>query len=507
MKRTSMQLMIVIAVAAVCIGIRENVRAADEPVVELSERLTADLPGATGDEPAFVREWKAFAEASDEPGDKRWVELISHPNAIKLSNAWSKWRGFDAPSLVEKARADGKIPAEVKPGLVITAENVDSIPGIDKLLTKEHIAQLKNKDWYGFKKIRVVPTSHYYLNAGRLKGFAAETGEFALNEETGALKIKNCTTCEEGQTVPETWGAKSVRIPFVPNPKTGLELIYAYALHNVASDNLYFKPIEFILCDKNNKIERTYSAHLWWQNFWGRTTYEPTPYLPNTPDTKYQGGAIFFTHPLDVKGLCGARVRHFDPDIDDSFAVFVPFLKRTRILAGSDTQDPLCAGCDLIWDDWRSFWQRVDPRQTEYTIESTDDFILALPERGMVSDQFKMSNCTFDDVEMEIRPVYRLHLKDKSGKYVYSERRIWIDKDWWYMQEEHRYDAQGRMWRNWIDVRYWDPRTGEAMWRNVIITDPINRHGTIIKMNVDFTQAMTGTKQEYFDIESLKSYQ
>jgi hypothetical protein len=481
--------------------------AAEDPVLANAERMTQGLPGATDEEPAFVRDWRAFAETSDRPEDKRWVELISSPNAIRLSNAWSAWRAFDAPSLVEQARKEGKISADVKPGLVITADNVDSIPGLDKLLTPQHIDQIKSKDWYGFKKVRVVPTSHYYLNAGKLKGFIEEKGEFLLDPETGGLKIKNCTTCKPGETVAEDWGQKSVKIPFTPIPKTGLELIWAYALHNVASDDLYFKPIEFILCDKNNNVERTYSAHLWWKNFWGRGSWDPMPSLPSARSDQYQGGAIFFTHPLDVKGLCGARIRHFDPNTEDSFAVFIPFLKRTRILAGSDTQDPLCAGCDLLWDDWRSFWQRVDPRETEYTIESTDDFILALPERGLVGDQFDIENCQYDEVQMEIRPVYRLHLKDKTGRYVYSQRRIWIDKDWWYMQEEHRYDATGRMWRNWIDVRYWDPRTGEAQWRNVIITDPINKHGTLLRMNTDFTQSMHGTKLEYFDVESLRSYQ
>lgn len=479
---------------------------AGDPVLEIAEKITAGLPGATDEMPKFVQDWKAFVETSGRPEDKRWLELVTHPNAIKLSNAWSKWRGFDAPGLVAQGFQDGKIPAQLKPGFVITGENVDSIPGIDKVLTKTVIDRLKDKAWHGFKSIRIVPTSHYYLNAAKLKGTIEEKGEFVLDYTTGGLKIKNCTTCKPGETVAEDWGQKSVKIPFVPGPKDGLQTVWAYAQHNVASDNLYFKPIEFILCDANNKIERTYSAHLWWQNFWGRTTYEPAPYFPANNPNQYQGGAIFFTHPLDVKGLCGARIRHFDPDTEDSFAVFVPFLKRTRILAGSDTQDPLCAGCDVIWDDWRSFWQRIDPRQTEYTLEG-EGFILSLPERGMVGDQFKIENCQFSDMDMEIRPVYIVHQKDKTGKYVYAQRRMWIDKDWWYMQEEQRFDRKGEMWRDWIDVRYWDPRTGEAMWRNVIIWDPINKHGTLIRMNVDFQQALVGTKKQYFDIESLRNYQ
>ncbi len=497
------------ALAAVCAaalwGSVTPARAADDAVRQMENKFIEKLPGATDTAPAYVQEWKAFAEASGRPDDKRWVELISDPMAIKLSNAWTAWRGYNGATLVEQARKDGKIPAEIKPGLVITGDNVDSLP-IKGLLTQSIIDRLKDKNWQGFKSIRVVPTGSYYLPAGKLQGFLDEKGTFELDQTTGGLRIKNCTTCVKGQTVADDWGQKSLKIPFVPKISTGLEAVWAYALHNVASDNLYFKPIEFVLCDANNKIERTYSSHLWWQNFYGRATYEPTPSFPNGNQNDYQGGAIFFTHPLDVKGLCGARIRHFDPNAQDSFAVFVPFLKRTRILTGSDTQDPLCAGCDLNWDDWRSFWQRIDPRETEYQMEG-EGFILAQPERGMVGDGWKLDNCQYSDIDMELRPVYIVHLKDKTGKYVYAERRIWIDKDWWYQQQEQRFDRKGNMWRDWIDARYWDPRTGEAMWRNVIIWDPINHHGTLIRMNVDFEQAMLGTKKEFFDIETLKNYQ
>ena len=478
----------------------------DDPVLKIAEEITPTLPGATEEVPAFIQEWKAFAETTGKPEDQRWVELITYPNAVKLSNAWSKWRGFDAPTLVKKGREAGKIPAEVKPGLVITAENVDTIPGLKEMIPGVWYARIKDKEWYSWKNIRIVPTSHYYFNSGKLKGFIEEKGEFSVDPTTGGLKIKGCTTCEAGKVLPEDWGQKSVKIAFAPTPKDGLELAWTHILNNVVSDNLFFKPIEFILCDANNKIERTYSAHLWWQNFWGRSTYPPTPAIPGTPGTDYQGGAVFFTHPLDVKGLSGARIRHFDPDEEDYFPVFVPFLKRTRILAGSDTQDPMCAGCDVVWDDWRAYWQRMDARQTEYKLEG-EGFVLAFPNHGMVGDMWKMENCSLSDIDMEIRPVWKLGIYDKTGKYVYSKRVIWVDKDWFDHTAQEIYDRRGNLWKGWSWVRYWDPRSGEGMWRNAPIWDHLNKHLTLVRMNVDFHQAMVGTKKEYFDIESLKNYQ
>ena len=496
----------VMAIVALAWPGARAIAAEADPVLARAEANLAVLPGATDEVPAFIREWKAFAETSGNPADKRWADLISQPGAIKLSNAWSKWRGFDAPRLVEEARSNGTIPKELKPGLVIDASNIDSIPGIKNFMQPWDIDRVKDPSWFRWKNIRIIPTSHYYMSSGKLRALHEEKGEWLLDRTTGTLKIKNCTTCDPAGPVPETWGQKSVAIPFVPKPKDGLELVWAYLGHNVGSDTMIAKPIDFILCNSKNEIERTYSAHVWWMNFWGRGTFDPKPFVPGTPSEDFQAGSIFFIHPMDVKGLAGARTRHFDPKVEDSFKVFLPTLRRTRVMTGSDTQDPLCGGCDLIWDDWRSYWQFPDLSTTEFTLEG-EGFVLAMPEHGLVSSSYTMDQCSLADIEMEIRPVWILHIKDKTGKYVYAERRVWIDKDWWDMQEEVRYDRRQNMWRAWQGVIYWDPRSGESTYHSGIIYDPINHHVTMVQMHSDFRQAMTEVRKEYFDIETLKNYQ
>jgi len=456
--------------------------------------------------PGWIVEWQAFAEKTGRSDDQNWAKLISDPRAVELEQDWKKWRGYDGPELVAKARAAGQIPAELKPGLIINKDNYKSFPWLSKFMTGPVMDRVADPSWYGFKNVRIVPTVSYYYSKEKLQGQYAEKGEFELDYSTGALKIKNCTTCEAGKVVPEDWGQKSLKFPFAPQPKDGLQLAWMYILHNVDSDNLYFNPIEFILQGADGKIERTYTAALWWKNFWGRASYDPVGHVPGASPDDYQAGAIFFLHPLDVKGLCGVRTRHFDPNTDDSFQVFLPSLKRTRILAGSDTQDPLCAGCDILWDDWRAYWTRMDARKFDFKLVG-DGFILTQPERGMVGDGFTVGgDGNFAEIDMELRPVWILEITDKTGNYVYSKRIEYIDKDWWYMQEQQSFDRQGRMWRDWTDARYWDPRTGEGMWRNVLIWDPINKHATTLRMNVDFDQAKHGTKQEYFDIDTLRTY-
>ncbi|OGW17126.1 MAG: hypothetical protein A3G93_10715 [Nitrospinae bacterium RIFCSPLOWO2_12_FULL_45_22] len=123
-------------------------------------------------------------------------------------------------------------------------------------------------------------------------------------------------------------------------------------------------------------------------------------------------------------------------------------------------------------------------------------------DRGLV-----FTDCEFKSADAELRPVWILEVRDKTGKYQYSKRLLWIDKEFYYVQMTEMYDKKGNLWRAWWDdVRYWSPRTGIGLWRGVTIWDPINRHLTFIQMDVDFEESRTGTKAQYFDIETLRTY-
>jgi hypothetical protein len=452
--------------------------------------------------PQYVKDWIEFAKTSGNEADQKWADLLNHPDVWALQKAWKEWRGYDVFQLLEEGRKKGEIPEELKPGLIITQDNYQNFPWLPKFLPQSVIDRLADKEWLPLKQIRVVPSTSYYLSKNRLEGAKKETGQFYVTE-AGGVRVKNCVTCGSGGE--DTWGLRSQGLPFAPNPKDGWELIWLHMAHDVGTDALYFKPIDFISCNSKNKVERIQSAHLWWMRFHGRVDYEPIPEFSRREDI-FQGGAIFWLHPFDVKGLCGVRLRYFDPLKDDSFKVYIPTLKRTRILAGSDTQDPLCVNCDLTWDEWRAFWQHISRAESDYKIIG-EGWILAPPERGMVDRGLVFTDCEYKSVDVELRPVWILEMRDKTGKYQYSKRVLWIDKEWYYIQDTDMYDKKGNLWRTWWDdVRFWNPQTGIAMWRGVGIWDPINRHHTYLQMNVNFEEARKGTKAQYFDIETLRTY-
>ena len=68
--------------------------------------------------------WKSFAAEQNNPNYDKWVKLISDPKAIALAKEWKDLRGYDAYDLIDKT----KLPADLKPGLVITPENKANYP-------------------------------------------------------------------------------------------------------------------------------------------------------------------------------------------------------------------------------------------------------------------------------------------------------------------------------------------------------------------------------------------
>ena len=462
------------------------------------------IPGITSaqEPPQYVKDWIEFAKTSGNAADQKWAELLNHPDVWALQKGWKEWRGYDVFSLLEEARKKGEIPEELKPGLVITQDNYKNFAWLPKVLPQAVIDRLADKQWFPLKQIRVLPNTSYYMTKNRLEGTKKETGQYYVTD-AGGVRIKNCVTCGPGGE--DTWALRSQGLPFAPKPKDGWELIWLHMAYDIGNDALYFKPVDFISCDSKNKVERIQSAHLWWMRFHGRVDYEPLPEFPRMEEV-FQGGAIFWLHPFDVKGLCGVRLRYFDPLKEDSFKVYIPTLRRTRVLAGSDTQDPLCVNCDLTWDEWRAFWQQINRADQDYQIIG-EGWILAPSERGMVDRGLVFTDCEFKSADVELRPVWILEMRDKTGKYQYSKRLLWIDKEFYYVQMTEMYDKKGNLWRAWWDdVRYWNPRSGNSLWRGVTLWDPINRHLTFLQMDVDFEESRTGTKAQYFDIETLRTY-
>ncbi len=445
--------------------------------------------------------WKAYATKSGNSDHAKWVEEISKPEAIALAKAWKELRGYDAHDLIAAAEPD--VPAELKPGLTISKGNAANFPWLKDYLPQQTYESLTSTDWGTIGQITIVPTNSYYLTQAMhdaTKEMIAQNIVPSVNAKGELMNPDGSFTLLDGVT--------ANAIPFL-NPKDGMELNWSYVAHAVGGESLFFKPIRFTACTggANAKVDRHYAADLWWQKFHGRGLVEPFGDVDGKDDY-IEGGSIFFLEPFDIRGLAGVRQRYAKADADDDFRVFIPSLRRTRVLTGSDAQDPLASGLEVTWDDWRAYWGKTDPGKFEYKLTG-EGFILALPEVGHVYDPYKLteSQCSLESVELELRPVWKLEIVDTTGKYVYKTRTTWVDKENYYMQYHVTTDPRDNIMRIWDDVRAFRPATGEAQWRFVMISNFVNKRFNFLEMWPTWENRAELLGEEKFDVDQLRDYQ
>ncbi len=452
---------------------------------------------ATADTNKALDAWKAFAASSGNPNHAKWVEEISKQEAIALAKEWKDVRGFDAYDFIDAA----ELPADLKPGLKINQSNKDQYPWLKDYLPAEMLEHLSS-DWSNIAEITIVPTNTYYMHKGYLQGTKElkEKGiELQINAAGELLYPDGSYALMSGP------GATSV--PFT-NPKNGLELNWSYVAHSVNTDTLDFEPIHMRACTPNGKIDSEYKADLWWWHYHNRQNAGAGPIGDIDGKEDYiEGGSIFFLEPNDIRGLAGVRQRYPNADQEDDFKVFIPSLRRTRVLTGSDAQDPIASGQELTWDDWRAYWGKTDVEKFDYILAG-DGFILASPEVGYIYDSAVLTEdqCNYASMELELRPVWILDIVDKTGKYMYSTRRTWVDKEFYYMQYHITQDPRGNKFRNWEDSRAWRPTEGDAQWRYVMVNNYITKRMSTLYMNPNWDKRDERISEEMFDVDQLRDY-
>ena len=104
---------------------------------------------------------------------------------------------------------------------------------------------------------------------------------------------------------------------------------------------------------------------------------------------------------------------------------------------------------------------------------------------------------------MELRPVWVYDIDDLTNSYQYSKKRVWVDKELYYTQWMEMFDRRGNLWRAWGDSRWWQPTTGKAMWRTVIIPNVISKRHTIMSQTSDW-EGVDEMDNALFDIDKLR---
>ena len=152
-----------------------------------------------------------FSEAGAGQKKARWDVLPDEAKPL-----YKDWSDFMGQTSLEMVEANDPAP-EIKPGTVITPENAESFPNLEKVMTPPQFKRISSRDTYGcFDKIEVVETRPWYFSREHLE----------LMKEN----VKNCKV-EPGTRQLLGWEAS---IPF-PFPKNAVELMW-----NVQLGYIYF---------------------------------------------------------------------------------------------------------------------------------------------------------------------------------------------------------------------------------------------------------------------------
>jgi Protein of unknown function (DUF1329) len=376
---------------------------------------------------------------------------------MTLARQWQALLGGAAPSWT------GKVAPAIQPGTVITSANYQSFADLDKLLPPRLYARLAPGAWDPIKEIHVGETDQFF-----------PTHEYQAATKSGRY-------APQGFTIKDWKGG----LPF-PKPTTGDQVLLNY-LYRYWVDDLTFG-FEWHLVGPQNNLERTIKGKMFGMRLNGRTLTDPKPSYDAANAGVLEKLATLIESPKDVRGLALSRTRHVDMTQSDSIQYYLPALRRVRRLSGRDTQDPI-AGTDITWDDYVAFYQQVDPTTTEVKLVGEGEILhpssYTKPVKGGVGgylhavSDFDRSDMTVRFKKWQRRPVWIIDVISRDPSYIYSKRRIWIDKEVPNILHVETWDRKGNPWKTLRTSMIYNPTNGDAAsWDWADFADEINKHRT-----------------------------
>lgn len=374
---------------------------------------------------------------------------------LTLAREWREVLGGSAPEWT------GKVAPSVTPGAVITSANYKSFDGLDTLLPPHLYARLEPGAWDPIKEIRVGETDHFFPTREYIEGTKA-------NRYTAT-----------GYTIRDWKGG----LPF-PKPKSGDEVLINY-LYRYWVDDLTFR-FKWHLVGSSDNLERTIAGRIYGMRLNGRTLTDPKPqYSAAEADVLEKIGTLIES-PKDVRGLALSRTRHVDMTVSDSIQSYLPALRRVRRLSGRDTQDPI-AGTDLTWDDYLAFYQQVSPDNVEVKLVGEGELLHpSAYTKPLEGGGYKRNVSDFDQNDMTVtfkkwqrRPVWIIDVISKDTSYMYSKRRMWVDREVPNIIHVETWDRKGNPWKTLQGSFTYNPTNGDsANWDWADFADNISKHRT-----------------------------
>ncbi len=383
-------------------------------------------------------------------------------NQEEMKKVWADVVGFKAPDVV------GKIAPEIKPG-AYTWQDRDRLP-FKALMIPDHYNRMRagGPPHVGnFAKFTVVPTRQYF--------WALPIGK-ATKENAGKTRQD-----DKGYLVEESY-VSGLPFPVPSGPHKAMQIMYNWEKRYLNSDNymVFARAMTF-----NKKLEVDYDGQnlTHYLRTQGRLLQQPFGWYDARAKESRESMAFMTASlsPRDVYGNVVSLQSYTDIEKDSQFMIYISGLRRIRKLSASDTQDTM-GGQDLIYEDSDGFNQKISPTRFPYKFEVVEEREFLVP--GYTLDGSTTMGSVmkeFINFEFERRPVYVLKLTSLDNNFVYSSRKVYVDKETFLILATESYDLKGRLFRT-IDQSFaFYPEMGMMVMNDFLAKDHIDSHSTYLK--------------------------
>jgi hypothetical protein len=345
----------------------------------------------------------------------------------EMKKEWAEVVGFKAPDVV------GKKAPEIKPGKY-TYKDLEKYPAFKELFWPGMYKRIKAggpPHAGNIPEFEIVPTIQYYHSL-----------PVSRYTKENASKIK---TDGKGYLVSPWEGGYPFPRPSGPNK--AIQIMYNIEKRYFSWDGsfLYFSRIDGFRKD----LSRDYSGscivrHL---KLGGRLALEPYGWIDERARLRgeLKTFAMDYASPRDAIGTAMSALYYLDPNKADLLMVYVPQLRRIRMLTSSDSQDPV-QGQDQIYDDNEGFLQKISPTRFPYKWEVLEETEYLAPVFDG-TEYITKKGLEVHNLKFMRRPIYVIQGTQLDTNYVYSKRIFYVDKELFMFYDIANYDQKGRLYR------------------------------------------------------------
>jgi len=367
--------------------------------------------------------------------------------------------GFKAPDVV------GKIAPEIKPGKY-TWQDKEKYPGFKELMTADvynrfnppgppHVGNMP--------EIEIVPTRQVYYHSSIYKA----TQQYADQVKTDSNGYLDSFSWKGGFPFPKPSG-----------PHKALQCMYNMERLPMNGEHAYGWLFSMGY-NKNLKQDWGGDIEFWALISQGRTQIEPYGWYDKRAEQQGERKLAndTWSAPRDSFGNIITWTWYTDVSKDNLIIGYFNSLRRARRLSGGDSQDPI-TGLDLISDDYGGFSQKISPTIYPYEYKVVEEREYLFPAADTTGGFYMSSDTAYRNLPYERRPIIVLELTSLDKNYVYGKRRIYLDRETFFIHYVENYDQKGRLYRTLDQIMGWWPESGNVTQGLMHMRDHVDLHST-----------------------------